>query len=113
MRILTMTAMLCLLASPVIAKECGGASIYSTKEYEGNETASGIPLDDSKLTAAHKHLKFGTKVTVTNKSNGKSVIVTITDRGPFIRGRIIDLTPAAAKVLGFSNKQGVVQVCIS
>jgi rare lipoprotein A len=54
------------------------------------------------LTAAHRTLPFGTKVRVTGKS-GKSVIVTITDRGPFLRGRIIDLTPAAARVLGISG----------
>src|SRR5262249_40346761 len=48
-------------------------------------------------------LPFGTKVTVTNKSNGRSVVVTINDRGPFVRGRVIDVTPAAARVLGFSR----------
>ena len=55
------------------------------------------------LTAAHRTLPLGTKVKVTNKSNGHSVVVTINDRGPFLRGRIIDLSPAAARVLGFSG----------
>ena len=55
------------------------------------------------LTAAHRTLPLGTKVTVTNKSNGHSVVVTINDRGPFVRGRIIDVSPAAARVLGFSG----------
>jgi rare lipoprotein A len=54
-------------------------------------------------------LPFGTKVTVTNKHNGQSVVVTINDRGPFVRGRVIDVTPAAARVLGFS---GLAQVTV-
>ncbi|MGA7165289.1 MAG: septal ring lytic transglycosylase RlpA family protein, partial [Pseudolabrys sp.] len=53
--------------------------------------------------AAHRTLPFGTHVRVTNKSNGRSVVVRINDRGPFVRGRIIDLTPAAASALGFSG----------
>jgi rare lipoprotein A len=64
---------------------------------------SGQELNREALTAAHRTLPIGTKVTVTNKSNGHSVVVTINDRGPFVRGRIIDLSPAAARVLGFSG----------
>jgi rare lipoprotein A len=55
------------------------------------------------LTAAHRSLPFGSRVRVTNRSNGRSVVVTVNDRGPFVRGRIIDVTPAAARVLGFSG----------
>jgi rare lipoprotein A len=55
------------------------------------------------LTAAHRTLPFGTRVTVINKRNGKRVVVQISDRGPFIRGRIIDLSPAAARAIGFSG----------
>jgi rare lipoprotein A len=55
------------------------------------------------MTAAHRSLPFGTMVRVTNHSNGRSVVVRIDDRGPFVRGRIIDLTPAAAHALGFSG----------
>jgi rare lipoprotein A len=55
------------------------------------------------LTAAHRSLPFGTKVRVTNKRNGQSVVVRINDRGPFVRGRVIDVTPAAARSLGFSG----------
>ena len=83
------------------APQKGIASVYSTRE--GTRTASGIRLRDSALTAAHRSLRFGTKVKVTNRKTGKSVIVTITDRGPFVRGRIIDLTPAGARALGFSG----------
>jgi rare lipoprotein A len=60
-------------------------------------------LNREALTAAHRTLPLGTKVKVTNKSNGHSVVVTINDRGPFVRGRIIDVPPAAARVLGFSG----------
>ena len=84
------------------ADEQGGvASIYSADS--GSGTASGQKLDPGALTAAHRTLPFGTKVKVTNKSNGRSVTVTINDRGPFVHGRVIDVTPAAAKALGFSG----------
>jgi rare lipoprotein A len=63
------------------------------------------------MTAAHRTLPFGTKVRVTNKNNGKSVIVTINDRGPFIRGRIIDLSTAAAGVIGMRGA-GVAPVTV-
>jgi rare lipoprotein A len=82
------------------AAQSGIASVYSTKD-QGSRTASGIRLSDSAMTAAHRSLPFGSKVRVTNSKNGKSVVVTITDRGPFVRGRIIDLTPAAAHAIGF------------
>jgi peptidoglycan lytic transglycosylase len=81
--------------------ESGIASVYSTES--GNKTASGHRLNPSALTAAHRSLPFGTKVLVSNRKNGRSVIVTINDRGPFVRGRIIDVTPAAARELGFSG----------
>jgi rare lipoprotein A len=78
--------------------EAGIASVYTTKQ--GSKTASGKRLSDRELTAAHRSLPFGTKVRVTNRRNGRSVVVTITDRGPFIRGRIIDLTMAGANAIG-------------
>jgi rare lipoprotein A len=82
--------------------QSGIASVYSTREGS-SRTASGIRLRDDALTAAHRTLPFGTRVNVTNSRNGRSVIVTISDRGPFVRGRIIDLTPAGARALGFSG----------
>lgn len=85
--------------------ESGIASIYSTES--GSGTASGQKLNPHALTAAHKTLPFGTKVRVTNRKNGKAVVVTINDRGPFIRGRVIDLTPAGARALGFSGLTSV------
>lgn len=92
---------LCLLSasSPAWAQiERGIASVYSTES--GTRTASGQRLYDSALTAAHKTLPFGTKVKVTNERNGRSVVVTINDRGPFIKGRSIDLTRASAAAIG-------------
>ena len=80
------------------AQQAGIASVYSTKH--GTKTASGRRLNDGALTAAHRTLPFGTKVRVTNKRTGRSVVVTITDRGPFIRGRVIDLTMAGASAIG-------------
>lgn len=90
-----------------LATETGVASYYSTKT--GTKTASGERLHNGKLTAAHKKLPFGTKVKVTNLRNNKSVIVKITDRGPYRKGRIIDLSLAAAKQLDMM-KAGVVKV---
>ncbi|MEX0841430.1 MAG: septal ring lytic transglycosylase RlpA family protein [Xanthobacteraceae bacterium] len=76
------------------------ASVYG---YKGRRSASGEIINPKSLTAAHRTLKFGTRVRVTNRKNGRSVIVRIIDRGPFIRGRVIDLSPAAARSLGFSG----------
>jgi rare lipoprotein A len=81
-------------------RQSGIASIYG---YKGERTANGERAHPSGLTAAHRSLPFGTKVRVTNKRNGRSVTVRINDRGPFIRGRIIDLTPAGARALGFAG----------
>lgn len=89
----------------------GIASWYSIKSNGGRHTASGIPLDNNKLTAAHKTLPMGTKVRVTNLDNQKSVVVTINDRGPYKRGRIIDLTQGAFKKLG-ALKKGLLRVKI-
>ena len=99
---------LCLLSYPAAAEDCT-ASVYTTGEASqpGTQTASGIPLNDNALTAAHKTLPFGSKVRVTNKRNGKSVVVTITDRGPFVKGRCIDVTRACAKALGISGLASV------
>lgn len=91
-------------------EETGMASYYGGK-FVGKPTASGEIFDASKLTAAHKKLPFGTKVKVTNLSNNKWVIVRINDRGPFVAGRIIDLSEAAAKKIDMLSK-GVVKVTI-
>lgn len=86
--------------------QCGAASWYALH----SRTASGAMMNPNAMTAAHRSLPFGTKLTVTNKRNGRSVKVTINDRGPFIKGRVIDLSRAAAEKLGFKDK-GVAPVC--
>lgn len=81
------------------------ASYYSDK-LNGRKTASGQVFDNAKYTAAHKTLKFGTKVKVTNTVNNKSVIVTINDRGPFTKGREIDLTKKAFMEIAKNKQRG-------
>jgi len=88
--------------------ESGIASTYS-----GRHTASGERQNSGALTAAHRTLPFGTMVQVTNKNSGRSITVRINDRGPFIRGRVIDLTRAGASQLGFSNLAPVVLTVMS
>jgi rare lipoprotein A len=78
----------------------GIASIYGVGS---GRTANGERSNVRGMTAAHKTLPFGTRVAVTNRKNGRSVVVRINDRGPFVRGRVIDLTPAAARAIGFSG----------
>ena len=94
--------LLCFACSLIAAAhaETGVASVYA---YAGGKTASGERANPSALTAAHRTLPFGSMVKVTNKKNGQPVSVRINDRGPFMRGRIIDLTPAAAQQLGFGG----------
>lgn len=79
----------------------GKMSYYSVRTNGGSRTASGEPLRDNGATAAHRSLPFGTKVEVTNLNNGKSETVRITDRGPFIAGRVIDVSIGTARKLDF------------
>lgn len=94
------SAFFIVICSSAAMAESGIASVYA---YAGEKTANGEIANPRGLTAAHKTLPFGSKVRVVNKHNGKSVVVRINDRGPFIRGRIIDLTPAGARALGFNG----------
>lgn len=80
-----------------------GVASYYGKKFHGRKTASGEIYDMYKLTAAHRTLPFGTRVLVTNLANGKSVVVKINDRGPFIKGRIIDLSYEAARRIGITG----------
>lgn len=91
-------------------EEVGQASWYGPA-LNGKETASGETFDQKKLTAAHRTLPFGTKAEVTNLETGKSVTVRINDRGPYAKGRKIDLSHAAARQIGMSKK-GVAKVKI-
>lgn len=90
--------------------EIGKASFYADK-FQSRRTASGERFDQKAKTAAHRRLPFGTKVKVTNKQNQKSVIVTINDRGPFVKGRIIDLSRFAFSRIG-NTRDGILDVGI-
>lgn len=92
-------------------KKTAHASYYADK-FHGRRTASGRKYDKTKLTAAHKSLPFGTIVRVTNEANGKSVIVEITDRGPFVRGREIDLSRKAFYSIASSSGAGYIKVTL-
>lgn len=90
----------------------GGSSGIASYYWQGQMTASGARFNPSAMTAAHRTLPFGTRVLVTNHSNGRSVTVTINDRGPFVKGRIIDLSKAAAGAIGMTG-QGLARVSVS
>ena len=102
-----------LFTSPVRAQSLqkGKASFYA-KRFHGRKTASGERLHPDSLTCAHKSYPFGTLLTVYNPANGRSVNVRVTDRGPYVQGRIIDLSWSAAKELGIIG-QGVATVFVS
>ena len=95
-------SLITILGTFKLYKKDSHASYYADK-FNGRKTSSGRRFDNSKLTAAHKKLPFGTKVRVTNEKNGKSVIVEIIDRGPFVKSREIDLTKRAFMEIA-SNK---------
>lgn len=113
-RVVLSSAAICLSAASAVSSPAradtstGIASYY----WQGRSTASGERFNPSALTAAHRSLPFGTKVRVTNLRNGKSVVVRINDRGPFLRGRIIDVSRAAASELGFTG-HGLTRVQLS
>ena len=90
------------------AAQCGRASWYALH----SRTASGERMNPSAMTAAHRSLPFGTKLKVTNQRNGRSVVVRINDRGPFIKGRMLDLSKGAAGQLGFISS-GYTAVCVA
>jgi len=107
----TLSAFLLLLCTTVFAYEQEGLASWYGGKFQGRQTASGEIFDTNELTAAHKTLAFGTVVKVTNLENGKSTVVRINDRGPFIPGRIIDLSRAAAVAIGAAGN-GVAKVRI-
>ncbi|MEI8185524.1 MAG: septal ring lytic transglycosylase RlpA family protein [Chlorobiaceae bacterium] len=88
-----------------------GKASYYANNFRGKTTASGESLNLRKFTAAHRSLPFGTSVRVINLENGKNVVVRINDRGPHMKGRIIDVSPAAAKEIGlFGNGTANVRI---
>jgi rare lipoprotein A len=98
------------LATEPTARQEGDASLYSD-HFQGRKTATGERFTQNKLTAASPDLPLGTNVTVTNQNNGKSVDVEVNDRGPYVEGRVIDLSKRAAKQIGI-QEQGVAPVTI-
>jgi rare lipoprotein A len=92
-----------------ITKTQTGVASYYNDKHHGKKTASGEIYHKAKLTAAHRTLPFGTEVKVTNLTNGKSVTVRINDRGPYAKGRLIDLSKLAAQEIGLM-KMGIAKV---
>ena len=109
------------ITSDTLVLENGKFKIYKTEahasyyadKFNGKRTTSGRKFDNNKYTAAHKKLPFGTKVKVTNEANGKSVIVEITDRGPFVKSREIDLSKRAFKDIASRKDDGGMKVTIA
>jgi 3D (Asp-Asp-Asp) domain-containing protein len=91
------------LTNAEVATTLDGMASWYGHKFHGRRTASGTTFDMNELTAAHKTLPFGSEVMVTNIHNGLSVLVKINDRGPFIKGRIIDLSRAAAQVINLTG----------
>lgn len=100
---LCITVCLCLLASKLSAQQKGKATFYSDR-FHGKKTSSGKPYHRDSLTCAHRTFPIGTLLEVTNTDNGNKVIVEVTDRGPYARGKIIDLSYAAAHKLGIIRR---------
>lgn len=98
--ILSFSILLFTFSTSIIGQQTGGASYYGNKLH-GKRTANGRTYHRDSLTCAHRTYPFGTLLRVRNLKNDKEVIVKVTDRGPFVRGRIIDLSYAAAKQIGF------------
>ena len=103
--------------SPSLAAGCSGASFYGGQGayadgYAWRTMANGQPMNPNAMITAHRNYRFGTRLRVINQSNGKSVIVTVTDRGPFIAGRELDLSYGAFSRIA-SPSQGVARVCYS
>lgn len=121
MRRLTAMMLPLLLAIPAAAQDefsddgtdlGSGTASYYGDELAGNRTASGERFDPDDLTAAHRTLAFGSRVRVTNLANGQSVVVRINDRGPFSRGRVIDVSHAAAREIGM-DRAGLARVSMT
>lgn len=104
----TLAAGMMIAFTGTASAQCGKASWYALT----SKTASGERMNPSAMTAAHRSLPFGTKIRVTNQKNGKSVVVRINDRGPFIKGRVLDLSKAAAQQIGFV-RSGHTSVCMA
>lgn len=102
-----------LQAGAVSARQCAEASFYGKGDgFHGRRAADGSRFDAHGLTTAHKSLPFGTRLRVTNQATGKSVVVKVTDRGPYIAGRSLDLSYGAFREIARPS-QGVARVCFA
>ena len=104
----TLAAGAMLAAATGASAQCGSASWYALTSM----TASGERMNPAAMTAAHRTLPFGTKLKVTNRRNGRTVVVRVNDRGPFVKGRVIDLSKAAAQQLDFI-RSGHTTICMA
>ncbi len=98
-------------ATPALAAQCGIASFYGAK-FHGRKTASGERFNMHAMTCAHRTARFGTRIAVTDSRTGREITCRVNDRGPFVKGRVIDLSRAAAAKLGILQR-GVARVCLS
>jgi len=96
-------------APPAPGTRIVGLASWYGQRHQGHATASGEIYDVNKLTAAHRTFPFGTRLRVTNVENGRSVVVRVNDRGPWVNDRVLDVSQAAAKVLGMVG-EGVIRV---
>ena len=110
-KIVLTTLLLAFGMTSLLAQMERGTASYYAKSWTGRKTANGERLHHDSLTCAHKTYPFGTLLKVTNPSNGLSVIVKVTDRGPYVKGRIVDLSVRAAKELGIIS-QGIAPVIV-
>lgn len=109
--IAALTLFCCVANGEAVAQHPGqfsGVAAYYSSDYAGH-TARGEPYDPKKFTAAHRTLPFGTRLRVTDPKSRRSVVVVINDRGPFTKGRVLDLSLAAAKALGMTQR-GLIRV---
>ena len=97
-----LAALVAVASTPIAAETLAHASFYG-KELAGRKTASGERFNPAAMTAAHRTLPFGTKLLLTYPKTGNSVVVRVNDRGPFVRGRTLDVSLGAARVLGFAG----------
>jgi rare lipoprotein A len=105
-------AVTCTVSSAQVQADTVGIASYYGRQHQGQRTASGERFNGAGMTAAHRTLPFGTWIEVVNLANGRRVMVRVTDRGPYKRGRIVDVSERAANILGFI-KTGTARVSIS
>ena len=110
-KLIYVTTLTLIISFTALAQSQSGKASFYSKSFSGRKTASGERLHHDSLTCAHRTYPFGTMLLVTNPANGNHVIVKVTDRGPYVKGRIIDLSVRAAQELGIIA-QGIAPVIV-